>query len=195
MKILALDIGGTEIKSVMFDENGQVGEVMRTPSRNEKESSIFVNGAAVTKMYSGYDCVAVSATGQIDTAKNTLLFSYGTPSDAEGLNYPIGEIIEAAAGKPAFVLNDSNAATLAESRFGAGKDYDSLVCITYGTGVGGGIVLGRELFLGTRGIAGEVGHLPIHAGSDRVCGCGHNGCYESYASTTALLRMAREIIP
>lgn len=195
LKILALDIGGTEVKSVMFDENGPIGEVMRAPSRTEKDTQPFVTGASVAKLYSGYDYVAVSATGQIDMAKNTLMFSYSLPSDAEGLNYPIGAIVEEMAGKPAFVINDSNAATLAESRFGAGRDYDSMLCLTYGTGVGGGIILNRELFLGTRGIAGEVGHLPIHAGSDLRCGCGHYGCYESYASTTALLRMAREFIP
>lgn len=195
MKILALDIGGTEVKSVMFDEHGKIGEVLRTPSRTAGEESVFVNGAEVTRLYSGYDYVAVSTTGQICMEKQTLMFLYNTPTDAEGLNYPIGAIIEEKAGKPTFVLNDSNAAALGESRFGAGVGYDSLICLTYGTGVGGGIILNGQLLLGSRGIAGEVGHLPIHAGSGYVCGCGHQGCYETFASTSALLRSARGIMP
>lgn len=194
MRIVALDIGGTVVKSALF-EDGRLLEIKEAPSVTETESCIEVNAAMLANTYSDFDAVGVAITGQIDTEKQTRLFVYGMPTDAEGAGYPAGKILADNIGKPVFLINDANAAAVGEAIWGAGKSYDSVILLTYGTGVGGGIVMNGKVFGGKRGIAGEFGHMVIHAGGKRVCGCGKRGCYESYASTTALVKSAQKFDP
>jgi glucokinase len=89
------------------------------------------------------------------------------------------------------VENDANAAAWGENRFGAGRDETDLVCVTVGTGIGGGIVVEDRLYRGRFGIGGEIGHMQVVA-DGRLCGCGQRGCWEQYASGNALVRDARE---
>jgi glucokinase len=89
------------------------------------------------------------------------------------------------------VENDANAAAWGENRFGAGRDETDLVCVTVGTGIGGGIVIDDRLYRGRFGIGGEIGHMQVVA-DGRLCGCGQRGCWEQYASGNALVREARE---
>jgi glucokinase len=89
------------------------------------------------------------------------------------------------------VENDANAAAWGEARFGAGRGEENLVCITVGTGIGGGLVVDGRLLRGRFGAAGEIGHIQMVEGG-RPCGCGQRGCWEQYASGNALVRCARE---
>src|SRR5690625_7578780 len=95
---------------------------------------------------------------------------------------------------PLYVENDVNAAALGENSFGVGKNLSDFLYITYGTGVGGAIVNQSEIFYGKEGYAAEFGHMVTHA-FGRKCGCGQLGCYERYASTTALVNEAKKIGP
>ena len=193
MKFLALDVGGTAVKSAIVDELGNITEYRSTPTTARAAEGYCQNAIAVASTYSGYDVATISMTGQIDHKTQTTL-ARNNGRAIERASLPVGRIISEALSLPTYVLNDANAAALGEAVYGAGREYRDFLCLTYGTGVGGGIIRDRRLLTGTRGIAGELGHLVTHAGGVR-CRCGHRGCYEEYASTTALLRRARKILP
>lgn len=190
-KILVLDIGGTVIKSALF-QGGELTELRHTPSKTACVEERAANAIEVAKGYWGFDAVGIAITGQVDMRSRTILFEYYGHFHEGG--FQIGELFEEALHCPVFVLNDSNAAALGEATYGAGRMHRDLLLLTYGTGVGGGIVLADKLYTGSRGIAAEMGHVVTHKGG-RLCGCGRRGCYERYASVTALLSAAREIDP
>ena len=193
MKILALDVGGTAIKSAFVAEDGSLSAYTTTPSAPNPPEKLTQAAIAVANTYDDYDVLAVAMTGQINHHRQiTLARSNG--QSYERAQFPVGQILREATGKPVFVLNDANAAAYGDACLGAGRDFKDFVCLTYGTGVGGGIIQNRQLFSGHRGIAGELGHMVVHAGGLR-CRCGHLGCYQEYASTTALLREARQVCP
>ena len=103
---------------------------------------------------------------------------------------PLGAELKKHLGIPVFATNDANAAALGESFAGAAKSYPSSVFITLGTGVGGGIILDNVLFEGNRSAGAEIGHMVIRMGGEK-CTCGRKGCFEAYASATALIRQTR----
>ncbi len=194
MRILTLDVGGTAIKSAIFDENNQLSDIRETPSVGAAGEALVYRAAEVAAAYDDFDVLSVSMTGQINDKTQNLLFQYNKSAGTEDVECPAGEILRSAVNRPVFLLNDSNAAALGEAYFGAGQGHEDFLCLTYGTGVGSGIIQNRELLTGSRGIAGEVGHMVIHAGG-RLCGCGRRGCYERYAATTALLYSSRKVKP
>ena len=193
MRILVMDVGGTAIKSAIIDDTGKLSDVCTTSSDKNvevrMEKVIHIAGE-----YSDFDVLSASMRGQIDDKAKTMLFRYNKAAGEDAQAYPAGEILGKALGRPAFILNDANAAALGEAHLGAGRAHKDFLCLTYGTGVGGAIIQNGRLFTGTRGIAGEMGHMVTHKGG-RLCGCGHRGCYEQYASTTALLDSARKFRP
>lgn len=101
----------------------------------------------------------------------------------EGVNLP--RDLSAELGVPVLAINDANAGALGEKRYGAGRKYASLIMLTIGTGVGGGLILDGKLWTGADGTAGEFGHIPVEP-EGRPCGCGSRGCLEQYASATAI---------
>lgn len=189
--MLVLDIGGTVIKSALF-EGGELTELRHTFSKTACVEERTANAIEVARGYSGFDAVGIAITGQVDMRSRTILFEYYGHYHQGG--FPIGQILEEALHCPVFVLNDSNAAALGEATYGVGREREDLIMLTYGTGVGGGIILANKLYTGSRGIAAEMGHI-VTRKEGRLCGCGRRGCYERYASVTALLSAAREIAP
>ena len=105
-------------------------------------------------------------------------------------NAALAEEMESVLGVPVCVTNDANAAALGEQFIGAGKGFRNVVFVTLGTGVGGGIVIDGKLFEGFRSAGAEIGHTVIRMNGER-CGCGRKGCFEAYASATALIRQTR----
>ena len=193
--ILGIDIGGTAVKMGLVDEKGRIhvrheasvcDDHYETPILTTviKEAQIFLQNSAAK-----IEGIGVSATGQIDTATGTVIGTNGKIPQYEGSK--IKREMERSFDVPVFVLNDANAAVLGESFAGSAKGMQHVVMITVGTGVGGGVVLDGKLLGGTRGIAGELGHFTLYQ-DGMQCSCGKYGCYESYASTTALVRRARE---
>lgn len=106
-------------------------------------------------------------------------------------NAPLGRLVSEDLKKKVYLQNDANIAAYAEALLGAGKDANSLVLITLGTGVGGGIILNKRIYDGFNGAGAELGHVIIDAGG-KQCGCGKKGCLEAYCSATALIRETKE---
>jgi len=125
----------------------------------------------------------------VDDTIGVVIGTNGKIPNYEGAH--IKDELEAAFQVPAHVLNDANAAALGEAFAGAAKGMENALMLTLGTGVGGGIILGGKIFGGTRGIAGELGHFTLYQ-NGVPCSCGKKGCFESYASTTALISRAKK---
>jgi glucokinase len=132
--------------------------------------------------------VGIGAAGWVDNHQAVVNFSPHLAWRAEPLKARLSSRVEL----PLMVDNDANAAAWAEYRFGAGRGSSVMVCLTLGTGIGGGLVINGELFRGTYGMAGEWGHMISVPGGHR-CECGNRGCWEQYASGNALVREAREL--
>lgn len=193
MKILALDVGGTAVKSAIVDEANGLSDIRVSPSSPSPPDVLIQHALDVVRSYTDFDVLAVSMTGQIDANTQSVLARTGK-NGFESVNFPAGQVLQEAVQRPVFILNDANAAALAEGCFGAGKNYKDFLCLTYGTGVGGGIISDGKLYTGHLGIAGEFGHIVTHA-RGRVCRCRKRGCYQQYASTTALVREAKKVDP
>ncbi len=108
-------------------------------------------------------------------------------------NEPFGDILQEITGRPTFIANDANAAAYAEAMWGSGAGESSVVAITLGTGVGGGIILNGKIWEGINGFAAELGHMVVDMGG-RFCGCGQRGCLEAYCSATALVSEAKRMM-
>ncbi len=190
MKILAFDIGGTEIKYAFCDENFNLTEKKSIPTNaHEGGKRIIERIVEIIKSCNGVDRVGISTAGQVDSVKGEIVFATDSIPGYTGTK--IKEIIEAETGIPAAVENDVNSAALGEAIFGAAKGYSDFICLTYGTGIGGAIYFDNKLFTGSSFSAGEFGHIITHAGG-RKCSCGGVGCYEAYASAGALVRNVTE---
>ena len=197
-----IDIGGTAVKLGIVDETGKVlckGEqsvnfdgyqtpVLDTVRKAAKE---FLTAQAIpVENLSG---IGVSATGQIDSRKGIVAGTCGNFPNYIGS--PIKAALEQDFGLPVTVANDANCMTLGEVRVGGAQGYTDVIGVTLGTGVGGGILTGGRLLEGARGLGGEMGHYRTHAQHGLLCTCGAVGCWEQYASTTALVRGAHAIDP
>ncbi|MBQ3556428.1 MAG: ROK family protein [Oscillospiraceae bacterium] len=190
---LALDVGGTAVKAALIDRNNQISNLREFPSEPGPAPVLVEHALAAVQAYDNYDVLAVSMTGQIDHVTQTVRFRSNL-QPGERPEYPVGQVLHRAVGKPVFVLNDANAATLGEGCFGAARGCRNFLCLTYGTGVGGGIVLNGSLLTGRRGIAGEIGYMVTHVGG--LPGkYNQDGAYQQYASTTALVREGRKVVP
>lgn len=184
MNLLALDVGGTAIKSALINH----GEILKC---DECLSEAKLGGPQLIKnimktidSYHDYDVISISSTGQVDSEKGYIIYANENVPNYTGTK--LCNIIEEKYKKPVFLENDVNAAALGEGFYGAGKGEKDFICLTYGTGVGGAIVINRKIYKGFHGVAGEMGHMVTHI-NGLPCNCGHKGCYEQYASTTALL--------
>ena len=193
--ILSIDIGGTAVKMGLIDREGVIhARHEASVCYDHYQTPILTTVIREAKAFlarenTAIEGIGVSATGQVDDRIGAVIGTNGKIPHYEGSR--IKQEMEAEFGVPAFALNDANAAALGECFAGRAKGVSNVLMITLGTGVGGGIVLGGRIFGGTRGIAGELGHIPLYA-NGIPCACGSRGCYESYAATTALVRLAKE---
>ena len=192
MKILAFDIGGTEIKYALCDEYFNLSDQKAVPTNAQEGGKAIISRVVeIIKSYDGIDRVGISTAGQVNSSKGEIIFASDNIPNYTGTK--IKETVETETGIPTAVENDVNCAALGEALFGAAKGYSDFICLTYGTGIGGGIFINGELYRGTAFAAGEVGHLITHAGG-RKCTCGGEGCYEAYASAKALVKSAEKLL-
>lgn len=192
MYAIGIDIGGTKVAGALVDENGAIIREARvaTPVSDPVALVDAVVGL-VTDLRSGEKVlgVGVAMAGFIDHQQANVI--YGTNFGWK--NFPLKSEIEAKLDIPVIIENDANAAGWAEYRFGAGQGHQHMVMLTLGTGVGGAIIVDGKMLRGGFGVAGELGHMRV-VPDGIPCGCGQRGCIESYASGTALLRTAIELV-
>jgi glucokinase len=187
---VGVDVGGTKIAGAVVDERGRILATARRESPATDTDAIGRSVAdLVAELRSAHDitAVGVGAAGFVDSSRSVVMFAPNLAWRDE----PLRTDLEKRIGVPVVIENDANAAAWGEFTFGAGEDATDSLLITVGTGVGGGIVLNGELHRGAFGVAAEIGHLRV-VPDGRLCGCGNHGCWEQYASGTALVRDTRE---
>lgn len=193
MKTSLIDIGGTNIKFAWGDGKKlyDFGEVP-TPRQGSEALMDCLYGTLDKFSITGdIQCIGISATGLVDSQKGMVCNRGKTILGYD--NHPIRNLIAEKYGIPVCMHNDANCATYGEARYGAGKNLKDFACLTFGTGVGAGLFLNGDIYEGSRFFAGEVGHMVTHAGG-RECHCGYKGCYERYASVTALIESVKDKI-
>lgn len=195
MVTLGIDLGGTNIAAGVVDETHEiigtasVKTALPRPAEeiadSMKEACLLALGEARLTL-DDVSSVGVGTPGAVNE-DGVVEFS----SNLGFLDTPLRDLVEARLCKPTFIENDANCAALGEQLAGCGGGVPNFVAVTLGTGVGGGIILGGKLLTGVNGAAGEIGHMAIEA--DGIpCPCGRSGCFEQYASATALVRQTRE---
>ena len=186
---IGVDIGGTKVAAGVVDEDGNILETSKVPTPKTTEAVLDAIADAVREASANHrvEAVGIGAPGYVDDKRATVLF---TPN-LSWRHEPLKDLVEQRVGMPVVIENDANAAAWGEYRFGAGQGHDDVVCITLGTGLGGGIVIGGRLHRGRFGVAAEFGHIRM-VPDGLLCGCGNQGCWEQYASGSALVRYARQ---
>jgi glucokinase len=190
---LGIDIGGTKVAGGVVAPDGTI---LSTARRATPGSSVSATEDAIAEVVeelaAGYDGelvgVGIGAAGWFDRTGDTVLFS----PHLAWRNTTLRKDLAGRLQRPLWVGNDADAAAWAEYRYGAARGADLALMITLGTGIGGGIVLDGRLQRGSHGVAGEWGHMRV-VPDGRLCACGNRGCWEQYASGTALGQAAREV--
>ena len=185
MSICCFDIGGTSIKYGVVNTEGKILKQgnFPTPRENCKVTvpQKLVEYVNELKKKFEIESIGISTAGYVDNKKGTITFNLNLP-DYTGCK--IADLVKKGTGIRTHVENDANAAALGEMWLGAGKNYDSFACITIGTGIGGAIIINRKLFVGSHGLAGEMGDIRVASiGS----GLGTQAVIDNCASTRGLL--------
>ena len=190
--VTGVDIGGTDIKIGLVTHDGRVEKSGKIPTRPEEGP-----GAAAARVREwlrgqglsagGTSAAGVACAGLIDRETGSII----TSPNLEGWDgAELGRIFSAALTVPVHVENDASAAAFGEYRMGAGRGTKDFACLTLGTGVGGGLIVGGGLHRGFHGLAGEIGHTIIMEGGPR-CGCGNRGCLEALVGAASIVGRAR----
>lgn len=196
-RVFAADLGGTHLRTAIVDENGNISSrpKQRTPAARHPEEivDLLVAAARETERQDlgsrPFDYVSVVIPGAVNVSAGMIVRVPNVPC-LDGFN--LVEALSTALHRPAILENDANAAAVGESWQGAARGRRTIVCLTLGTGVGGGIILDGRLWHGVSDSAAEVGHMCVEPFSKVRCGCGNYGCLEAFASATAIVRMAHE---
>ena len=187
MRILAFDIGGTAIKIGVVENDKVVEEKEIETKAKEGGEALICRIIEEAKKFKKIDRIGISTAGQVDIKDGSIIFASENLPGWTGMK--VKERLEKALNIKTAVENDVNCAALGEAYFGAGRGFSDFLALTYGTGIGGAIVSNKKIYHGSTGSAGEFGHMITHGGGYK-CNCGGRGCYERYASTSALVRMA-----
>ena len=197
--VVAVDIGGTNTEFAIIDRRGSVVGRNRISTTGHDGLEAYVGAlrvavdALAAELNISADSIAAvgagapaanGATGQIQVSTNL-------PWDAP---VPLAKVLSDAFGIPAAITNDANAAAAGEMIYGVARGMRNFIVITLGTGVGSGIVCDGHLLSGSRGFAGELGHVVVCGDSDRPCGCGRSGCLETYCSARGIVETARRLL-
>ena len=198
-KVLAFDLGGTKFAFGVVAENGEVlgSDKIETLAKQGPEQAIQRVNLAAQSLLQKLDIkseeligIGIASPGPLDISKGCV---DGSPNLPGWTGYSIEQGLSTFFNLPARIDNDANAAALGEYKFGAGKNKKNMVYLTVSTGIGGGVIVDGRLMRGANGNAAELGHLTLNINGP-ACPCGANGCFEMYASGTAIARRTREAI-
>lgn len=190
--VLGIDIGGTNVKFGVVDENYNILKSYQIPTQKDKTDKEFVSAitrqANEIKKEFEYDSIGIGSPGTIDTDRGVIVRASNLPFK----NTPVADMVRENLGVPVRIANDATCAVCGELYAGEGRKYDNFLMVTLGTGVGGGIVIDKKPYFGKLGRAGEFGHIIIQK-DGLPCPCGQDGCLEQYASVTALIRQTERM--
>lgn len=193
---IGIDLGGTNIKVGLVDENYNIVQ-KATAKTNLPRPADEICGTIVELIWQCLNAAKVTI-GEVNSIgigtpgvanRNSGIVLYSCNLDFH--NTDLRTLLKQRLDKPIFVENDANAAAFGEVLAGAGKGYSDVVVVTLGTGVGGGIIIGGKIYTGFNFCGAELGHTVIEF-NGRQCGCGRKGCFEAYSSATALINMTKE---
>ena len=197
MLYIGIDVGGTTIKAGVVDENGAILHKDSCPTGVERGHEAVIrdmaqlalrvlaeSGHSLEEIYS----VGVGIPGMQDPRTGRVPFC----TNLKWHDVPLVDLMQNYIPKPTYINNDATVAGLAESVAGVSAGTKNSVIVTLGTGVGGGVILDGKVFMGVHGIATEIGHMITVAGGE-MCTCGNRGCWERYASATAIIREGRKL--
>lgn len=193
-----VDVGGTAVKLGLFEETGALVEKWDIPTRvDETGSQILPDIAAQIAA-----CITRHGLSKADIAGVGIgvpgpVNDQGLVNRCVNLNwgvFNIHEALGALTGLPVKAGNDANVAALGEYYSGGGKGCHSMVLVTLGTGVGGGIIIDGKILSGAHGVGGEIGHIVVNKEEKEFCTCGKRGCAEQYCSATGIVRTAKKML-
>lgn len=198
--IFAADLGGTHLRAATVDARGRIHfrAKQNTPQGTDPNQIVaavvnavgdYIKESGVTD---GLSAISLVVPGTVNVDTGTVVKAPNLPC-LDG--FPLAAALTNELGLPAILENDANAAAVGEMWQGAARGCRTIICVTLGTGVGGGIILDGELWRGVDGAAAEIGHMCVDPFGGVACTCGSRGCLEVFASATAIVRMTREASP
>lgn len=193
-----VDIGGTTVKLGLFTSTGELREQWEIPTRTEEkgknilpDTAEFINKKIEELQLDKDDILGIGIGVPGPVVDESVVYEcvnlgWGTVDVAKEMKELTGLRTK--------VNNDANVAALGEQWRGGGKGYDSVVMITLGTGVGGGVILDQKIRSGSKGAAGEIGHIMVNMEETDTCGCGKQGCLEQFASASGIVKEAKRLL-
>lgn len=200
-RVFVADLGGTHLRTAVVDDAGKIHfhAKQNTPDAKSAQDIVDALVAAAhecdrhcSEASLSIDAISVVAPGTVNVAAGAIVKAPNLPFLS---GFGLAEAVSRELNRPAILENDANAAAVGELWQGAARGRRTIVCVTLGTGVGGGIILDGELWHGAHDSAAEIGHMCVDPFGGVACACGSRGCLEVYASATAIVRMAREAKP
>ena len=195
---LGVDVGGTTVKMGLFQTDSALIDKWEIPTRKDLPEDVILSDIA--------DAICEKLMQHQVAKEDVVGIGVGVPAAVTGEGFvkqvanlgwkekDVKQELEELTGIEVKVANDANVAALGEMWKGGGEGYSSLVMVTLGTGVGGGIILNGQILTGTNGGGGEIGHILANRNETECCGCGKKGCLEQYASATGIARLANNIL-
>lgn len=193
---LGIDLGGTNIAAGVVDEEYKIIAKAKTSTLRHRTAEEIANSMAdvareavkeAELSLEDIESIGVGSPGTVDSDRGIIVYA----NNIGFLNTPVGDMLFEKLGRPIYVENDANAAAYGEFVAGSAKNANSAVCITLGTGVGGGIIIDGKIYSGFNYAGAELGHTVIEV-DGAECTCGRRGCFEAYSSATGLIRMTKE---
>lgn len=195
MKYIGIDIGGTNLKAGLVDETGQLlaTRKMKVAGIADPAALAWTIHALSVDLCKDFGCeltdifsIGVGCPGAVEIRGGSILYTCNLPLR----NVPLRRLFHQLSDLPLYIENDANCAALAEYYVGGGRGSKRFITVTLGTGVGGGIIIDGKIYAGMRSMGAELGHTLLVLEGEH-CTCGRDGCWEAYASATALIRQAK----
>ena len=193
-KVIGIDLGGSNIRAAIVEPDGSIDRRIHVPTPKTLDAGQMADMVAklVDELQgqNGASSIGLAIAAVVDAKRNRIVTS---PNLSQLNDFDFAKELGDRAGLDVVLENDATAAAIGEHWLGAGKGSENMICVTLGTGVGGGLIIEGEPVYGADGNAGEIGHICLDADGP-PCGCGSNGCLEQYSSGTAIVRLTRELL-